>query len=133
MLSGVLDTQTGADPFFGVNDRVPPANLHPLLQSRLDVVVADPPRNFAGNPGDIGIHSEIYALNDAIWAREQVLGRSLTEADLNGFLVHNVALQRARGLGGVPRCANCMALTAGILEPTDPVREGELRMHGYSW
>ena len=113
VLSGVLDSKTG-EMFFGINDKggaVP--NLHPILQNRLDDLVKR--TNGLGNRPHYrneipGSHSEISALNQALWARGNV-----SISDLNQFIMHNRSLRGGTKVSGVPpRCKDCNELTQGV-------------------
>lgn len=110
VLTGVLDTRTGRT-FFGINQESPPGTLHPLLKKRLADYLkktggATPER--AGVPG---AHSEIVALNRALFEREALLGRPVEPQELSEFVLHNRALHGPRKLEGVPPpCANCEVL-----------------------
>lgn len=110
VLSGVLDTRTGRT-FFGLNQDAPPLNLHPLLKKRLADYLkktggVTPPR--AGEPGS---HSEIVALNQALFEREAALGRPVQPQELSEFVLHNRSLRGPRKLEGVPPpCPNCEAI-----------------------
>ena len=106
VLSGVLDSKTG-EVFFGINDKggaIP--DLHPILQKRLDKLVER--TNGLGNRPNFrneipGSHSEIGALNQALWARGNV-----SISDLNQFIMHNRSLRGATKISGVPpRCKDC--------------------------
>lgn len=111
VLSGVMDSKTG-EMFFGQNsiDGSLPDNLHPILQSRLD----DLGEATEIRAGVAGSHSEIFALNNALLAREAA-GEAVTEANLSEFLLHNRALRGPRaGTGKPPRCGNCNPLTDGV-------------------
>ncbi len=110
VLTGVLDTRTGRT-FFGLNQDAPLLNLHPLLKRRLADYLkntggATPPR--AGKPG---LHSEIVALNRALFERQAALGRPVQPQELSEFLLHNRSLKGPRKIEGVPPpCTNCEAV-----------------------
>lgn len=110
VLTGVLDTRTGRT-FFGLNQDAPLLNLHPLLKKRLADYLekagsVTPPR--AGTPGS---HSEIVALNRALFEREAALGRPVRPRELSEFVLHNRSLRGPRKLEGVPPlCPNCEAI-----------------------
>ena len=110
VLTGVLDTRTGRT-FFGVNQEAVPSRLHPLLQERLEAYRtatggATPAR--AGVPGS---HSEIVALNRALYEREAVLGRPVEFQELSEFVLHNRSLLGSKKIEGIPPpCENCGAI-----------------------
>jgi hypothetical protein len=120
VLTGVLDPQTPGRVFYGMNHpkQMPPANLHPVLQKRLDALnKAKEDGTFKPSErcGEPGYHSEIYALDEALKAREARLGRPATEADLSEMLLHNRSLYRKwNGDLVPPRCDNCNVLTDGV-------------------
>ncbi|MFL5345957.1 MAG: YwqJ-related putative deaminase [Hyalangium sp.] len=110
VLTGVLDTRTGRT-FFGINQERPPDNLYPLLQQRL----ADYLKKTGGvtpeRAGDPGAHSEIVALNRALYEREAVLGRPIEPQELSEFVLHNRSLRGATKIEGIPPpCPNCKAI-----------------------
>jgi hypothetical protein len=110
VVTGVLDTRTGRT-FFGLNQDEPLGNLHPLLKQRLTDYLdstggATPPR--AGKPGS---HSEIVALNRALYEREAALGRPVDPQELSEFVLHNRSLFGSKKLKGIPPpCPNCEAI-----------------------
>jgi hypothetical protein len=110
VLTGVLDTRTGRT-FFGLNQDAPLLNLHPLLKERLADYLkktggVTPPR--AGTPGS---HSEIVALNRALFERQTALGRPVQPQELSEFVLHNRSLKGPRKIEGVPPpCPNCEAV-----------------------
>ncbi len=115
VLSGVMDTQTG-ETFLGLNKGVVPENLHPILQNRLAQYEADiSTGSVTPHFSSPGTHSEIYALNEALYAREARLGRPVLENELGEFLLHNRSLRGTNRIEGVPpRCTNCEYLTNGV-------------------
>ncbi len=108
VLSSVMDIETG-EIFFGINggQKLPP-NLVSLLTNRAEITngpTFETP----------GTHSEIYALNAAILARQARTGKTVTETDLPSFLLHNMALRGTRkGVGVSPRCGACADITKGV-------------------
>jgi hypothetical protein len=96
-------------------------SLHPLLKERVSAnmlflgsINTEKAVRFlkAAVPGT---HSEIIALNNALKAKELRLGRPLTEADLNSFILHNRSLIGPHeGSLVPPPCVNCSSLTGGI-------------------
>ncbi len=104
VLSGCLDSTTGGI-FYGVNQGKVPTKLHPLLKARYEAYLAKaggatPPR--AGVPG---AHSEVGALNKALWARDpEGKLKALKEGE---FVMHNAQLYRNRPEGVPPKCDNC--------------------------
>ena len=114
VLSGVMDTVTGVI-YYGQNTVSPPSNLHPLLKSRLEEYERKTGGQTPVNLGVPGAHSEIYALDQALKAREKDINKPLAEADLSSFLLHNRSLRgKTKGVGVPPRCTNCAVLTDGI-------------------
>jgi|GEM_PF-6324855 len=114
VLSGIIDPTTG-NIFYGQNTNTPPPNLHPLLKDRLKAYLRATNGKTPENLGVAGAHSEIYAFDQALKAREQHTGRPATEQELAGFLLHNRSLRgKTKGIGVPPRCTNCAILTEGI-------------------
>ncbi len=110
VLTGVLDTRTGRT-FFGINAEKLPHNLHPLLQERF----ADYLRKAGGvtpaKAGKPGTHSEIVALNRALYEREAALGRPVHPRELPEFVLHNRSLRGSTKVEGIPPpCENCAAI-----------------------
>ncbi|HYO58231.1 YwqJ-related putative deaminase [Archangium sp.] len=110
VLTGILDTRTGRT-FFGLNQDEPLRSLHPLLKKRLadylDTTGSITPAR-AGKPGS---HSEIVALNRALYAREAALGRPVEPQELSEFVLHNRSLRGATKVEGIPPpCPNCEAI-----------------------
>jgi len=110
VLSGVLDTRSG-EVFWGLNHSSIPDNLHPLLAQRIE---SYSPTGLPSKLGVPGAHSELYALNRALRAREKAMGRAVTERELSEFMVHNRFLRGNRRLQSVPRCMHCAELTTGV-------------------
>jgi RHS repeat-associated protein len=121
--SMVLDQETG-QAFPGTNRPGPPENLHPLLADR----VANPPPGGWRNQDPPASHSEIHALNDALWAREARRGTqppgSLT--DTSGLLIDNQRSTGANRGSPMPCCPNCTHITGDIPSQAgkDPVGHG---------
>jgi hypothetical protein len=112
VLSLVRDRITG-EVFDAQNLSNIPSNLHPFLASRLE-------EHLAANAGKLnpvwgvpGSHSEIWALNQALW-RRKALG--IDVQSLDDFGLYNVSLWRNRLGTPVPRCGNCNFLTDGVRE-----------------
>lgn len=138
VLSAVRDTKTG-QTFYGLNHPTldPPKNLHPLLQERLEKLTAEygegALRTTASRSGNKGVHpsppgshSEVFALNEALLARQKV-GMAITEADLQDFAVYNLWLPPKAPrpylpLSFAPRCGNCRTLTDGAYMLGNDVR-----------
>src|SRR5258707_1374534 len=74
-----MDTESGR-MFFFRNEEGAPGKVHPLLEGRIRALEATPQ-----HPSTPGAHAEVYALNEALLARESATMKSLTEADLNSF------------------------------------------------
>jgi hypothetical protein len=110
VLTGVLDTRTGRT-FFGLNQDESPLGLHPLIKERL----ADYLKRMEGvtpaKAGEPGSHSEIVALNRALYERETTLGSPVQLQELSEFVLHNRALHGSRKITGIPPpCPNCAAI-----------------------
>ncbi len=113
--SGILDLRTGA-AFFAINKTGLPANLHPVLAGRVAKLQQAGALHFSAP----GAHSEVHALNDALWAREAALGRIATEADLGEMMLSNMWLRSSRNgnmrvYADAPRCGNCSDITNGVI------------------
>ncbi len=104
--------------FFGQNHRTTPPNIHPLLQARLTYlrgyIDSRGGRFLAGAWEPPAFHSEVWALNEAILAREAQIGRRITVAELGEFMVHNRWLRGPATLQVARRCPHCHFLTAGV-------------------
>ena len=116
VLTSVTDTLTG-EVFFGQNTGVP-TNLHPILARRLaldQAVFGDVYLDFLGSAGG---HSEMNALNEALWARTALTGQraeTMSDSLLNEFFYQNVFLRGQRQMAIVPRCFHCESLTGGMV------------------
>jgi RHS repeat-associated protein len=116
--AAVVDRQTG-EVFTGHNDRNgdPPENMHPLIAQQVAEAQANPQ-----HPSEPGSHAEVYALNDALNAREA--GRPdgsppLTKADLDQFTQvsewrKGSGSNRMRPGDDAGRCGNCQTATDGV-------------------
>lgn len=110
VLTGVLDTRTGRT-FFGVNLKQPPPDLHPLLRKSLDAYRAATRGVSPERAGVPGAHSEIVALNRALYEREAAFGRPVEPQELSEFVLHNRSLLGAKKVEGIPPpCPNCEAI-----------------------
>ncbi len=119
VLTVIEDARTG-QRFTGLNQpgsATPVENLHPLLQGRLREL--ERIRNFAtgrnqqaATAGLPASHSEIDALNQALWARQRA-GLPVDDAALRELSMYNVSLMNSRLGQAVPRCDNCWFLTLG--------------------
>lgn len=110
VLTGVLDTRTGRS-FFGLNQKDPPLGLHPLLRKRLDNYLAETGGVTPVRAGEPGAHSEVVALNRALYEREAVQGRSVEPQQLSEFVLHNRSLLGTKKIEGIPPpCPNCEAI-----------------------
>ena len=134
VLSVVMDTESGKI-FHGLNtpkSGIPHPDLHPILEQRR---IKLPPMTESGAPG---AHSEIQALNEALWHREarrhgvndpaeliklmkeRNFSPMVKETELSEFLLHNRNLKevKSKGLppleGRPPRCLNCNPMTEGV-------------------
>jgi hypothetical protein len=94
VLSGALDTKTG-QIFYGQNQANIPNNLHPDLQAAL-AAFQGPGAPLKGIPGS---HSEVYAVNEGLHARQ--------DAKISDFLLFSVRLQRSRLGEQILKCPNC--------------------------
>ncbi len=113
VVAGVTDLRTGKS-FFALNAEGMPTNLHPILQARVAALRASPQHfSLAGS------HAEVFALNDALWARTNA-GMTVTEQNLGEFAL-DTAWLRGSGKGrmvplqAAPRCGNCAPITAGVV------------------
>jgi hypothetical protein len=105
--------------FIGKNAKALPDPLHPLLEAEIASLKRGlNSKNIAGDPIDIaragvkGRHSEVYAMNEALFALEKASGKTLTKEVFGEFLLYNRSLIRP---GGVPpRCFNCRYITDGV-------------------
>jgi hypothetical protein len=100
VLSGALDTQTGAITY-AQNASSIPDPLHPDLQAALNAFEG-PGVPFKGIPG---AHSEIYAVNEGLYARPG--------ATIGDFLIYSVRLQRSRLGEQILMCPNCAQILSG--------------------
>jgi hypothetical protein len=126
VLAVVVDNTTGK-AYRAINDpaNAVPAKIHPLLQERFASL--DATRTHGSAPGS---HAEVYALNEALLAREKATGKPVTQADLRSFTLDTVWVKGGTGTGkgmtpGLPaeRCANCTQLTRGVKNlPGDSVK-----------
>ena len=123
VLTGVFDPMTG-EISFGLNQGLTRAGtvapgLHPAVLELIEEFhQAVAPGNSPPQFGTPGSHSELTALSNALYAREEALfgerTGTLTAADMEGMVLHNYSLQSVRGGGGVPpMCCNCR----GIVPP----------------
>jgi hypothetical protein len=112
VLTVLKDRKTG-QIFEGLNDKKAPSNLHPILKKRLDKFYKEyPSQKDWPHPSDPGTHSEIYALDKALKAREAA-GMKVTEKSLKDFTLYNETLYKKK-TGSVPCCANCTRLLDGV-------------------
>ncbi|MEJ6391621.1 YwqJ-related putative deaminase [Gymnodinialimonas sp. 2305UL16-5] len=128
VLTSVIDPDTG-DVFHGINGGVPPSrrapnripnDLHPVLRSRIDTynsrIAENDTRNTFpdGMPvnGTPGHHSEIWALNQALNARERA-GLPVTDDTLSELFLSNRRITGSRSGQPIVRCPDCGAITAG--------------------
>ncbi|XBX03652.1 YwqJ-related putative deaminase [Enterocloster clostridioformis] len=114
MLAGVYDQQTGRY-YFGINDLKgkTPINLHPLLMERYSNMPEDILSSYRRTKG-AGSHAEIFALNDALWAREAVgIPASLDDLYLNVISTKRISDSIPVAGMPAPRCPHCEYLTIG--------------------
>jgi hypothetical protein len=111
----VVDNLTG-QPFRGVNQGEPPATLTKVVADRLANLDAA-----KAHRSDPGTHAEVYALNEAVAAREARTGRPVQPSELPSFTLDTVWLSGDPGkpagmASGSPaeRCANCTQLSHGV-------------------
>jgi YwqJ-like deaminase len=100
VLSGALDTKTG-QIFYGQNEADVPGNLHPEIQAAL-ADFKGPGAPLKGQPGS---HSEVYAVNEGLHARQG--------AKISDFLLFSVRLQRKRLGEQILKCPNCAQILKG--------------------
>ncbi|MEZ4776019.1 MAG: YwqJ-related putative deaminase, partial [Bacteroidia bacterium] len=115
VITGVLDAMTG-EIFYGQNTGVP-QKLHPILELRYNGLI-NRTSGLGNRPHYVnelpGSHSEINALNKALWSRQEKYG-GVSEKELGEFLLHNRALRNPRqGEYIPPRCLDCQELTRGV-------------------
>jgi hypothetical protein len=105
--------------YFGTNSNTLPNPLHPLLEAELKSLnkglksgaIKGDPIDIA-RAGTAGQHSEIFALNQALFALQKQTGKALTQEIFGEFLLFNRSLGKK---GGVPpRCFNCRYISAGV-------------------
>jgi RHS repeat-associated protein len=113
VVAGVSDLRTGKS-FFALNAKGLPPNLHPILQARVAALMASP-QHFSM----AGTHAEIWALNEALWARTNA-GIAVTEQSLGEFALDTAWLRTSRSgrmvpLQPAPRCGNCAPITNGVI------------------
>jgi tRNA(Arg) A34 adenosine deaminase TadA len=112
VLTVLKDKKTGK-LFEGLNDKQVPSELHPILKKRLDKFHEKyPSKKDWPHPSDPGTHSEIYAIDKALKAREAA-GMKVTEKSLKDFTLYNETLWKKK-TGSVPCCANCTRLIDGV-------------------
>jgi hypothetical protein len=102
VLSVLYDKKTGRF-FDGMNVKIAPEGLHPILQKRLNeynIRFSNSKPHFS----EAGSHSEIIAVDKALKARE-ASGFKVTEADLKDFQIHNEWLKGKANTA--PMCQNC--------------------------
>ena len=106
--------------FIGKNANELPDPLHSLLKKEFDnlnkgknsgEIVGD--KNDIAKAGKAGHHSEVYAMNEALFALENKLGAGMVTKEMFGeFILYNRSLIKE---GGVPpRCFNCRYITDGV-------------------
>lgn len=107
VLSGCLDKRSG-EIFYSVNQGKVPTKMHPLLKNRYEAYLAGSGGITPLKAGVPGAHSEVGALNKALWARDP-RGR-MTVLPEGEFAMHNAALYRNRPEGVPPMCTNCSGI-----------------------
>jgi RHS repeat-associated protein len=123
--SMVLDQETG-QAFPGINRDTPPPDLHQVLADRIN----NPPEGGWRNQDPPGSHSEVWALNDALNARQQRANDAAAAAgqpppdprslNTDGLLIDNQRTRGANAGNPMPCCPNCTHITGG----TDPSAPG---------
>jgi hypothetical protein len=100
ILSGIMDTKSGRI-FYGLNTEEISSlsRLHPAISSRVSSLE--------------GLHSEVIALNKALWARG-----AASSVDLSEFLLFNGRFSRNLGFNK-PRCGVCREITRGVISLSD--------------
>jgi hypothetical protein len=103
--------------YVGLNTGVPPK----LADAMFKGILAQKARIWQGevvlvhtDPTAIGGHSEVTALNKAIFDHERLLGRKMKEIDLGVFELHNVWIRGDRANTAAPRCEHCARITRGV-------------------
>jgi hypothetical protein len=117
VLTAVLDELSGKI-YIGLNSGIPEKVTDVIGQAisaqqgridRAEVIVV------RTDPVAKGGHSESNAVNEAVSAREALLHRTVTEADLRTFTLHNIWLRGAdRKFTAAPRCEHCSRITRSI-------------------
>ena len=107
VVSGCWDTVTD-EVTYGVNQGKVPTKIHPLLKARYEAYLNDtggvtPPK--AGIPG---AHSEVGALNKALWAADPT--GAWTSIPEGRFTMYNQQLYRNQAPSVPPKCDNCMGI-----------------------
>ena len=110
VLSGCLDKQSG-EISYAVNQGKIPERMHPLLKARYEAYLQGAGGTTPPTAGVPGAHSEIGALNKALWARDPA--GTMTAIPEGEFTMHNASLYRNRPEGVPPMCTNC----SGIVPP----------------
>jgi len=117
VLTVLIDRKTG-EFFYGQNrDEIPP-DLHQTLRKLVNKRLGAK-KDWEGQVRHIGLpgrHSEIYALNAALLAREN---NGIPICDLSEFALYNIRTrdyENAKTGEPIIRCANCEAITEGVLD-----------------
>lgn len=115
MVAGIYDPNMDRY-YFGINDLEGylPSNLHPLLETRFSNMPESILNSYTKTRG-AGSHAEIYALNEALWAREKAgIATNLDDLYLNVISARRVSKSIPVSGMPVPRCPHCEYLTEGI-------------------
>ena len=115
MVAGIYDPKMDRY-YFGINDLEGylPSNLHPLLETRFSNMPESILNSYTKTRG-AGSHAEIYALNEALWAREKAgIAANLDDLYLNVISARRVSKSIPVSGMPVPRCPHCEYLTEGI-------------------
>ena len=106
------------------NNPIDPKDLHPLLQERsknsLAKHSAEDPRvkgqgaKYNGVVGDA--HAEVLAVSEALFARENALGRAVGDSDLGDLLLDVVRTDTNRVGQPFSLCAGCSSITEGVVQ-----------------
>ena len=110
VFAGVLDRRTG-EIFFGLNQDLPPADLHPILRDRLDDWIARGGRQGSHVASAPGGHAEIVALSEALNAQGAQAVSSLQD-----FVVVTLRTRGAARNTPIPPCDVCRPLTEGTID-----------------
>ena len=127
MVAGVYDPKLDRY-YFGINnfEGLLPSKLHPLLEARYASMPNSILSSYSKTKG-AGSHAEIYALNDALWAREAAgIPIKLDELYLNVISARRISKSIPVAGMPVPRCPHCEYLTDGIYFYPEVLKYGKI-------